>query len=702
MDHDTFVAEGRPAGRPSGASGVGSVGKPMASSGSFAYVPALDGVRAVAVLAVLAFHSGFGWASGGFLGVSVFFTLSGYLITTLLLIEHERTGAIAWGRFVGRRARRLLPASLLCLALVVALTPWWSVSQREVLPGDVFAALGNVANWRAAFADRSYQQLFEDAASPVAHFWSLAIEEQAYVVLPLVVAVALRRGRRSLAVALALLTAGSVAATIASSDFDLVYNGTHTRAAELLVGALAAVVLRGRRPVTMLVARGGVSARVATRVVDGAGWLAVGVVIVAVAFVSIDRPVLVDGGLVLWSLVSLTVVIGALGDGPLARVLAVAPLVAVGKVSYGLYLFHWPVFQLLTPARTGLDLAPLTVVRLAVTAIVVVVSSRWLEMPIRTGRVLAVARRARCAAVLAVAAVAIGVTLMPSPTLDPTAQLLRTLDDRGEEGFADRVVEPLELSHPGDHEVETAETRDVADTIVEPGNGASTATSTPSEAVPRRLLVIGDSTSFLVATAIADAAPESFAIRWAGAEGCGFVQLAATRPASDRDWDTSECGSMVDTAVDRIDEFEPDGVLVVQGAMVLMEQRFPGDPDAHLPGSPTYVATYERTMAEFLARIPDDLPVLVADTPVLGVGSFSTFEMADAARADAYNAVVDRWAAAHRQVVRFPYRAAIDDWEAIHGNIRIDGSHPDIGALTTIADESLVPALLDVLGSGSP
>ena len=218
-------------------------------------VPALDGLRGLAVAAVLLFHSQFSWARGGFLGVSAFFTLSGFLITSLLLAQRLGPERGQLRTFWIRRARRLLPAALVTLfGVTVYAATVATTDQLRVLRGDVFAALGYVANWRFYLSGQSYADLFR-APSPVLHFWSLAIEEQFYVVFPLVVAATLwltrRRSelRRRQALG-ALLVVGIGASVLASrvlyarDGSTRVYYGTDTRAAELLVGALLAVVRR--------------------------------------------------------------------------------------------------------------------------------------------------------------------------------------------------------------------------------------------------------------------------------------------------------------------------------------------------------------------------------------------------------------------------------------------------------------------------
>ena len=208
----------------------------------------LDGLRGVAVILVIIFHSGLDWLPGGFLGVSVFFTLSGFLITSLLINECENTGRLDLKAFWGRRLRRLAPASLVVIAGVVGLASWLSTSiEASRIKGDAISAVLYFSNWRFIYSGHSYGELFA-SPSPLQHLWSLSIEEQLYVAVPVIIAglfaVGLRR--RGIGIFLLIGVVGSTIATMLISGHEHIYYGTHTRAAELLLGA-ALACLFGQR-----------------------------------------------------------------------------------------------------------------------------------------------------------------------------------------------------------------------------------------------------------------------------------------------------------------------------------------------------------------------------------------------------------------------------------------------------------------------
>ena len=346
---------------------------------------ALDGLRGLAVAAVLLYHSQLSFARGGYLGVSLFFTLSGFLITSVLLTQERDQHRVRLGGFWARRARRLLPAAMLALAGVLLYGAMIaSDDQLRNLRGDIFATLGYVANWHFYFSGQSYARLFS-TPSPVLHFWSLAIEEQFYLVFPVVVALVAwgTRGRRRVLGAIVLV--GVVASVLASrvlyrtGGSARVYYGTDTRAAELLIGALLAVILAGRvTPIRQTSTRVRIVATV-----GGAG--ALGVMLWWWATVAQDASWLYRGGLAVHACCAATVIAAARVDGPLSRVLSWRPLARLGVISYGVYLFHWPIFLWLSPERTGLATAPLLALRLLVTLTISTASFVLVEQPILRG-----------------------------------------------------------------------------------------------------------------------------------------------------------------------------------------------------------------------------------------------------------------------------------------------------------------------------
>ena len=800
---------------------------------SLAYAPALDGVRALAVAAVLAFHSGYGWASGGFLGVSLFFTLSGYLITSLLLVERARRGSVSLGNFWARRARRLLPAALLCVALVLAVAVWWTPSQRDHLPGDAIASVLGVANWRFIGLDASYRDLFLGAPSPLAHFWSLAVEQQCYLVLPLLVAGLLRFGRRVTGLVLAALALAAGVAAVLITDTDLAYQGTFTRAAELLAGAVLAVVLATRRP----------SPR-------AAGWMAgagLAAFAAAVTGLSLEDTWLYHGGLAASGVVWAVLLAGlALQTGTMvSRAVGWAPLAAIGRVSYGLYLFHWPVFLLITPQRLGAGGVPLLLTRLAATTAVTLASYHLLERPVRNGAVWR-GRRGALAVPLAMGAVvAAALLVVPAPGYSRTEQLLaagdggpvdlgasaggaagdgataatpertdpprpvvlvigsaappeldttqwdvhdatqpecplvpgvelrlgdgavvptaacvplrrqlpdllathhpdaivlvvaafdaaavrfadqptfprtddlvavaaslrrveeevrRTLEDVVQAGVTVVVYNAEPRAHSADR-IQTAMLRvglfgEIATTPAELVAGLAAAAGQPAATAPT-ILVLGDSTSLDVAQALQDGADDRLRVVWAGRNGCPFAAVEAVRSYPSDAWHPTNCPDLTAAVPTLVDTYHPTAVLLVVGPTELTEQQFNVGGEAAVAGDEAFTAAHDQAMQELLDLLPAGTPVIVADSPQIAQGMWASPEMADPARLAAWNAQVERWAAAHPgDVVVWHYAAALEAYEAEHGSTRSDGVHPEVEALTDLARTTLVDQVLALL-----
>jgi peptidoglycan/LPS O-acetylase OafA/YrhL len=391
-------------------------------------LPALDALRGLAVIGVLLFHADL--LRGGYLGVDLFFVLSGFLITSLLLAEWGERGSIDLRSFWVRRARRLFPALaavLLAVAVVFALlhaTGLAAPSELGRLRGDGLAATFYVANWRTILSGASYWDLFA-APSPLEHLWSLAIEEQFYLLWPLVLLVVLRlsprrrarstplttneSARRVVVVSLALtaLSAGAMWVLYDPRHPSRAYLGTDTRGAAILMGAALA---------GSLTAWGPVGHDRLVRLLDGAGMVAA--VGLAVAWTTLDGQSrwLYRGGF--WLTEGAVVVLIAcstLGErSRVARLLARRPLIWCGLISYGLYLWHWPIYVALSPERTGLHGSPLTAVRLLATFAIAIASYRWLEQPIRRQglRFSTLPRLTRPAIVIPVVAAVVVVALL--------------------------------------------------------------------------------------------------------------------------------------------------------------------------------------------------------------------------------------------------------------------------------------------------
>ena len=361
--------------------------------GHLTYAPGLDGVRALAVTAVVVFHLGATWLAGGFLGVDVFFTLSGFLITSILLAEFVARGHVDIKRFYLRRARRLLPALFTMLAGVTVLTWLFARDELHRLRGDVVAALTYSTNWTQIAWNRGY---FAQLGRPslLQHLWSLAVEEQFYLIWPLILVVCLtmRRRWRAIGVPVVLIGVSLLLMALmyhAGQDPSRVYYGSDTHISPMLIGAALAMVVGLRRRAARDADAAG--ARVVADVASVAGFAVLAWACVHVNFYTAG---LYRGGYLLIGLAAAAVIYAAARPRTLtATVLGWAPLVWIGQRSYAIYLWHWPILML---SRPGIDVTwpkPLVLaMQVAATLFAADLSFRYVERPIRTNGFMATLR----------------------------------------------------------------------------------------------------------------------------------------------------------------------------------------------------------------------------------------------------------------------------------------------------------------------
>ena len=365
------------------------------------YLPGLDGVRALAVIGVLLYHADLSWIPGGFLGVDVFFVLSGFLITSLILEEFDRSGKVDFRKFYLGRARRLLPALILVLVVVSLAAALVYQDAARQLASDVVASIFYVNNWWYIAADQSY---FEFIGRPplLKHLWSLAVEEQFYLVWPAIAFLAMRRFARkgvfAVAAILAILsTIWMLQLAVANgfpdfADPSRAYFGTDSHSMGLLIGAAMATFWRPGRMRRSLPTGASV-------IITAIGIAALLAVIWFFVFVGEFTPWLYRGGFLGLALIVATLIAAASHPGVgLGKAMGTQPWRYIGQRSYGLYLWHWPVFM---ATRPGLDLpldgVPLLILRLGLTVGIAELSFRFVEMPIRRGVIQRYAARIKAA-----------------------------------------------------------------------------------------------------------------------------------------------------------------------------------------------------------------------------------------------------------------------------------------------------------------
>ncbi len=346
------------------------------------YNPPLDGVRAVAIVLVLCYHGGASFLPGGFIGVDTFFVLSGFLITSILVREHGTSGHIALVSFWARRARRLFPALIVMVGAVLLWVHFFARGDYPELGSDARSVLFYFANWHFS-SGASYVNL-GSSPSPFLHTWSLAIEEQFYLVWPLLLLGAFKLGlSRAKLLALTLLAAAGSAVLMVclydpSQDPTAIYYNTATRAQALLVGAALAFAISWWTPAVR---------RLGSNLWGALAGVGCTGLVVLSATVTIGGSFTYEGGLTLAALSAAALVGGVTlaGSSLAAQLLSLRPIRYIGRISYGLYLWHWPIFVGLDGARTGLHGPALFIIRLVATFTVAVASFHLIEMPIRRG-----------------------------------------------------------------------------------------------------------------------------------------------------------------------------------------------------------------------------------------------------------------------------------------------------------------------------
>lgn len=356
-----------------------------ADRASLPHVRALDGLRGLALCAILLYHSDH--LIGGFLSVDMFFALSGFLITSLLLVEWHNTDGVALARFWSRRARRLLPALAFALVgIAVYAVVFAAPSELARIRTDAFATIAYVANWHAIFAHESYFEHFA-TPSPLRHAWTLAVEEQFYLIWPLAMfgIVAWWKKRTPVAVLVTAVVMAAVSAIVMAlvytqADPNRAYYGTDTRSYAVFAGiAVAAIVAQW----------GHATSRKSRAILEAAALVSAVIIAVMWDRFEAQSPEMYHGGFLVGSIALAVLLLAAANPirGPINRVLSFRGFAWLGTISYGVYLWHWPINLVIDPERTGIDGWPLFAVRTAVALGFGLLSYVLVEQPVRRGAI---------------------------------------------------------------------------------------------------------------------------------------------------------------------------------------------------------------------------------------------------------------------------------------------------------------------------
>jgi peptidoglycan/LPS O-acetylase OafA/YrhL len=651
---------------------------PLGIGTQLSYMPALDGIRAVSILGIMFNHGGFAWAAGGVISVNVFFVLSGFLITLLLMKEWTRSGTIRLRAFWARRARRLLPALFVLLVGIGLYALYFAPDgTQSSLLGDGLSTLFYFGNWHQIFTGQSYFAQVS-APSPLLHTWTLAIEEQFYIVWPLVVLGVLKlwRSPRVLLVVAVLGVLGSALEMALlfhpGMDPSRLYYGTDTRAQDILVGAVVGILLTGRRPAA------GRRARTVW------SWAACGAAAMfAVEWAAINRSTSVPyrGGFLLADIMVAVVIAGVTlaPTGVPARVLSLRPLTFVGRISYGLYLWHWPIFLVLDNARTGLEGYTLFLLRFAVTFVVAVLSWYLVETPVRQ---MTFQGWRSWAWVPVGVVVVVGVLAGTTVATDSGAGVL-----------------PTATAKP----TGTAKTSPIPD-----ATGlqklAFYAYAFPAQPQREKVLFVGDSLGLYLGYGLAPyAAHYGIVIGGRAQSGCGLATVVPYDLHGTPTYPLAPCAEWPQLWQSAVDQLRPDVVAVVVGWWDCMDRIYQGRWQ-HL-GDPAFDA-YETAQFEEAVTIlsSDGAHVALMTSPYYDTGEQldgQPWDEDSPARVRVLNSIIEKVAAEHRASVSVvPLNRYLDPdghftWTIDGKRVRLgDGVHT-----TPAAGAYLAPKILPQLAA---
>jgi peptidoglycan/LPS O-acetylase OafA/YrhL len=530
----------------------------MSEETRMGYQPALDGLRALSVIAVILYHAGIRWIPGGFIGVEVFFVVSGFLITSLMIDEQHVSGKVSLKQFWIRRARRLLPALFTMLIASLIAVTFFAKDSAPDFRQDVLPALGYFSNWwQIYFVDTPY--FAANSLPMLRHLWSLAVEEQWYVLWPIVFVFVLgnkRIPRWISAVVIGLLAAavmvGTALAFAADNEtrINFLYLSTITRSSGLLLGAALACIWRPWKKAVVRFARvrSGLADVLALGALATLGYIS--------AFIHVADEQLYRGGLAAATVASAVIIAVVVRSGTslVKRVLSIPLLVEIGRRSYGLYLWHWPIFVIAGARQSSIRLA----YALTVTVIINEFVYQFIETPTRKGaignwlrqrRQLSAMRRRLPVALTVVVAALVGVT---------SVQLsgIQARDVSVDTGNTDVVfVVPTTMPTTATTAVNTP------------------VTSTTLAKLPRRLVIVGDSQAHSLAVNKPSGIEKTFEIANGSIDGCGVydrgVGIGGTSGKFRRNF--ANCKGFETKWAKSAAQAKADVALVVVGAWEVMD-----------------------------------------------------------------------------------------------------------------------------------